>query len=50
MSNYCKLMTYRKECLEKGDQEAADELWLMIQDLIDSGMVSEEELNQNDYF
>jgi hypothetical protein len=50
MSNYVQLMIYRKESLEKGDKESADQLWAMIQDLIDSNVVTEEEFNQIDYF
>lgn len=50
MSNYVQLMKYRKIALEECDKEAADRLWIMIQDLIDSGNVAENELNLIDYF
>jgi hypothetical protein len=43
-------MKYRKIALEECDEEAADRLWTMIQDLLDSGNVTENELNSIDYF
>ncbi len=50
MSKYVLLMKYRHEALMNQDQEAAERLWEMIQKLIDSGEVTEEEFNQIDYF
>lgn len=50
MSNYVQLMKYRQEAIRDNDVEASERLWNMIQELIDSGNVTEEELNEIDYF